>query len=231
MSSKVAAKLKVTGIFAVSCKHGLFLPNGVVDFHKGERYGCKCVLDVLESLKLCAPAGCRYRYVDVALVSGLLSSWSRGVKDILWSYDIACKHGIWFFEHVREGPDPLLPPDFDVQIRMLVNKFHLAGHVQTCADNYSFNYTRNVGQMSGELVESLWALLNGFQYITREMGAGHREETLVAGFLAVAWWKIVKMGECFPNRPHRTDSVSWSLFQHSSKESICSLHQSDPPGG
>ena len=29
-------KLSVTGVFAMSCKHGFFLPNGVIDFSKGE---------------------------------------------------------------------------------------------------------------------------------------------------------------------------------------------------
>lgn len=32
-----AAKLAVTGVYGVSCRHGCLLPNGVIDFHKGKR--------------------------------------------------------------------------------------------------------------------------------------------------------------------------------------------------
>lgn len=35
--SATGGKYDVTGVFGVSCRHGCLLPNGVVDFHKGER--------------------------------------------------------------------------------------------------------------------------------------------------------------------------------------------------
>lgn len=36
-SSEGAKALDVTGIFCVSCRHVFVCPNGVVDFHKGEK--------------------------------------------------------------------------------------------------------------------------------------------------------------------------------------------------
>ena len=32
------AHYSVAGVFAIQCKHGLYQPNGVADFPKGERY-------------------------------------------------------------------------------------------------------------------------------------------------------------------------------------------------
>ncbi|KIJ27639.1 hypothetical protein M422DRAFT_271180 [Sphaerobolus stellatus SS14] len=60
----------------------------------------------------------------------------------------------------------------------LVPKFHLASHIENCADKFSFNWTTNVGRTSGESVETIWVDLNQLATATREMGYGHRKDTL-----------------------------------------------------
>ncbi|KIJ31226.1 hypothetical protein M422DRAFT_186291 [Sphaerobolus stellatus SS14] len=47
-----------------------------------------------------------------------------------------------------------------MEIVWLVPKFHLASHIDGCADKFSFNWTANVGRTCGEIVESNWASLN-----------------------------------------------------------------------
>ncbi|KIJ43297.1 hypothetical protein M422DRAFT_170042, partial [Sphaerobolus stellatus SS14] len=45
-----------------------------------------------------------------------------------------------------------------------VPKFHLAAHIEGCADNHSFNWTKNVGRTCSKNVESNWASLNGLRF-------------------------------------------------------------------
>ncbi|KIJ28705.1 hypothetical protein M422DRAFT_93636, partial [Sphaerobolus stellatus SS14] len=72
-----------------------------------------------------------------------------------------------------------------------VPKFHLAAHIDGCADKFSFNWTNNVGRTCGELVESNWATMNGLATSTREMGYGHRKDVITD---AMNFWNFRKAG-------------------------------------
>ncbi|KIJ30997.1 hypothetical protein M422DRAFT_107675, partial [Sphaerobolus stellatus SS14] len=102
---------------------------------------------------------------------------------IVISYDIACKYHIHFHDRIANPASPLMTRSHRTHLRTnepiwLVPKFHLASHVDSCADNFSFNWTRNVGRTSGESVETIWANLNALATSTREMGYGHRKDTI-----------------------------------------------------
>jgi len=78
---------------------------------------------------------------------------------------------------------PLLSPEEmaafrAMEVKWLVPKFHLASHIEGCADNFSFNWTKNVGRTSGESVETNWASLNLLATSTREMGFGHHRDII-----------------------------------------------------
>lgn len=115
------------------------------------------------------------------------------------SYDIACKYSIHFWERVSHGTVVLINPLLQAlrQIVWLVPKFHLNGHKKECMDHFSFNFTKWVGRMSGELVETPWATLNWLKYSTRKMLAGARADTLSDHFNAWNWEKNIHAGVCF----------------------------------
>ncbi|KIJ35185.1 hypothetical protein M422DRAFT_133371, partial [Sphaerobolus stellatus SS14] len=72
-----------------------------------------------------------------------------------------------------------------------VPKFHLAAHIEECADKFSFNWTKNVGRTSGESVETIWASLNGRATATREMGYGHRKDVITDTMNALNFRKVI----------------------------------------
>lgn len=129
------------------------------------------------------------------MVAAILAASCLGIKDYLITYDIACKFFLHFIDRVQKGTFPILPADFDAEIVMLVNKFHLGGHIDSCADNWSLNYARGVGRFSGEAVESNWAEFNGLQYSTQEMGVGNRIETISDAFADHNWVKAIGLGK------------------------------------
>ncbi|KAG8902439.1 hypothetical protein FRC00_007975 [Tulasnella sp. 408] len=117
----------------------------------------------------------------------------RGIKDIIISYDIACKYSIHFFNRVTQPPYPLLPSNLQslADIKWLIGKFHIGGHKEDCQKFFNFNYTKGVGRMSGELVETVWAYFDYLKYQTREMGPGSRQEMLTDAMNFWNWQKIV----------------------------------------
>lgn len=146
----------------------------------------------------------RYANVDPPVATAIESGLERGVLDFIFSYDIACKYSVHFFERIKSAlPNkaPLFSPTasnaFDsglAAITWLIGKFHLGGHKEECSKSFSFNYNKLVGRMSGELVETIWAAFNWLKYQTREMGPGPRIETLSDAMNHWNWQKIIKIG-------------------------------------
>lgn len=141
--------------------------------------------------------GYRFAYVDVTIGSVLKRSLEQGIVQNVHSYDSACGWTKNFLKRLS-GYDPVLitPAEFEaLGLKALIPKFHLGRHKPECSDTYSFNYTKDVGWMSGEAVETPWATFNWLQYALREMGWGNRRDLLTEHFLGWNWWKIIRMGE------------------------------------
>ena len=124
---------------------------------------------------------------------------SLGLTRIVISYDIACKYQIHFLKRIGDLAWPLMTPEqqamfLTCSIVWLIPKFHLAAHIEGCADKFSFNWTKNVGRTCGELVESNWASLGALATSTREMGFGHRRDTLTDAMADWNWRKAINEG-------------------------------------
>ncbi|KIO33174.1 hypothetical protein M407DRAFT_18033 [Tulasnella calospora MUT 4182] len=169
-SPEGAKALDVTGIFAVSCRHIFICPNGVVDFHKGEKY----------------------RYVDVCFSGPLNHSYAAGLRYFVITYDIACKYGVNFKSRCCTPTCNfvLIPTEKgEINTIFCVNKFHQESHEDGCAAKNALEYTKYVGRTCGEGVETIWAKMNWLRYTTREMSPGHRIETLSEHFNDWNWQK------------------------------------------
>ncbi|KIJ26119.1 hypothetical protein M422DRAFT_85161, partial [Sphaerobolus stellatus SS14] len=97
-----------------------------------------------------------------------------GLKRIVISYDIACKYNINFKRRITHRDWPLVTQrklrDLkNIKITWLIPKFHLAVHIEGCADKFSFNWVKDVGRTYGENVESNWPSLNVLATSVREM--------------------------------------------------------------
>ncbi|KIO17891.1 hypothetical protein M407DRAFT_84521 [Tulasnella calospora MUT 4182] len=178
-SPEGARGLDVTGVFCVSCRHIYVCPNGVIDFHKGEKY----------------------RYADLCFAAPLNMSYTAGLRYFVITYDIACKYGVNFMSRCcnKDCSFVLIPTDDgDINIVFCVNKFHQESHDDDCAAKNALDYTKFVGRTCGEGVETIWAKMNWLRYSTREMSAASRIETLSEHFNDWNWQKTIGLGEGFP---------------------------------
>lgn len=140
---------------------------------------------------------CRFAYVDMAMGSVIEQAIADRIRRLVLSYDSMCKYVKYLIHRLcRIHPALITEADLErVELECLIPKFHLGGHKADCADTFSFNYAKNVGRMSGELVETPWATLNGLQYSTREMGWGNRRDMLTDHMNFWNWRKKIGMGE------------------------------------
>ena len=132
--------------------------------------------------------------MDFPLTHVLRDIMDQGIKRIIVSYDVACKYNIHFKSRIANRAWPLMTREErrkldELNLVWLVPKFHLAVHIDNCADQYSFNFTKNVGRTSGEIIETNWPNLNALALSTREMGWGHRWDTIMD---AMNFWNYKK---------------------------------------
>jgi len=142
----------------------------------------------------------RFVNFDFALVQVLNRILALGITRIVISYDIACKFHIHFYERIQHPQWRLVTTEEFRRIERaelvwLVPKFHLASHIEGCADKFSLNWTRDVGRTCGESVETNWSGLNGLATSTREMGFGHRRDTITDAMSDWNWRKAINEGK------------------------------------
>lgn len=134
----------------------------------------------------------RTRYVNVDYVY-FAAVFSVLVQVIVVSYDIACQWSRNFRKRVENYQGCIT---YNKDTTFLVPKFHLPAHQQSCKDNYSFNYTKGVGQTDGEAPERGWAITNVFGPMTKEMGPGARHDLLDDVFGDQNWRKVARLRKC-----------------------------------
>lgn len=137
--------------------------------------------------------------MDVAFAAVLNALASSGIQRVVLSYNIACKFSTNFRDRVLFKDGPLLDTDAleGLDIVWVVNQWHLAGHQESCADEFGLRYKDNVGRFSGEAVETPWAQLDKLQYITRVMTWGNRRDVLTAVVNHWNWQKTLRIGTQF----------------------------------
>jgi hypothetical protein len=113
-------------------------------------------------------------------------------RDVVISYDIACKWSIHHLDRFRDNHSDLDIKNF--RFSYLVPKFHLPGRGAPCQTEYSFNFAKGVGRTHGETVEQEWAHINLAALSTREMGPGARHLALDDSWNWWNWRKILGMG-------------------------------------
>ncbi|KAI5888639.1 uncharacterized protein SCHCODRAFT_02587995 [Schizophyllum commune H4-8] len=153
-NAKRVRGLRATGVAAVICsRHNMFLPNGMGDLQKGERF-------------------CNMTYV---LASALAH---EEVPNVVYSYDVACVFDKKLKDRIATLPATIQGRIADMVLRYFVPNFHLPAHRAACHALYSFHFGLGVGRTHGETVEENWFLLNKSAAQTKPMGPGTRQLTL-----------------------------------------------------
>jgi Kyakuja-Dileera-Zisupton transposase len=141
----------VTGIVAIACaRHGCFTPNGVANLFRGEQQ----------------------KNVDWALVKACQTTTVDSRQGLLLIYDIACQYII----HLKERIGHLLPADLDVD--SAIGLFHVHGHKDICFFRYATTFIPGAAVVAGEILESLWAVLNAVTPAMRTATLAHRAEIM-----------------------------------------------------
>jgi hypothetical protein len=100
------------------------------------------------------------------------------LKELTLSYDVVCQWQKHLQARIRK-----LPADMQLDFDSFLCQYglpvwHASSHEAACRDENSLSFMPGVGKTDGEGIERLWAELNTFAYHTKNMGIGHRADTI-----------------------------------------------------
>jgi hypothetical protein len=79
-------------------------------------------------------------------------------------------------------------------VRFWIPQLHIHGHNDDCQYRYSLSFADGVGRTHGEGIETCWAEQNQIGGMIKEMGKGHRHNTLEDFSGDWNWLKAQQMG-------------------------------------
>ena len=107
-------------------------------------------------------------------------------------YDICCQWFVHFRERVSESE--FLELWESLEITPAVGKWHLAAHIAECFYKFSLNFVEGAGEVEGEIMETLWSVLDEVAGLTQGMSLAHRQEVLDDYMNDSNWQKITRIG-------------------------------------
>ncbi|KDR79699.1 hypothetical protein GALMADRAFT_63536 [Galerina marginata CBS 339.88] len=159
------------GVGCAACaRHGCFCIGSLVDFELGEKQSnmdwsvCEC-----------------FKHANL-----------NGITDVLLIYDIMCQYHVNLFKRITESTHLSLPDA--ITIVCAIGLFHVHGHKEECLYRFATTYIPGAGIVDGEILETLWSVLNETSRSIRGATTAHRTEVLDDHMGDSNWKKNINMG-------------------------------------
>ena len=121
-----------------------------------------------------------------------------GIVRVLLIYDIMCRW--WKNFKKRVNYSEFLEVSSSLDIWRGIGDLHVKGHVKGCLTSFGLTYIEGAGVIDGEILETLWSVLNESSRSTRGASLAHRQEILDDHMNHSNWKKIVGIGiDHFPH--------------------------------
>ena len=150
--------------------HGCFCPGSLVDFPKGEKQ----------------------MSMDYSVSEGIKTTHMQEIEQMALIYDVVCEYGVHMIKRFLEHPGLTLPTG--LEIIKAIGLFHVHGHQDECLHRYAMTYIPGLGMIDGEILETLWAVLNKIARSTCGATIAHRTEVLDDHMGDSNWKKIINIG-------------------------------------
>src|SRR5580698_9848931 len=129
--------------------------------------------------------------IDYAVCQTLCSMVDN--SQVVAIYDVTCQWSRNFRHRVQNSNYLDIPPN--LAINPAVGKWHLGAHVAECFPKFSLNFICGIGQVDGEILDTLWSATNKVAGTTQAMGKSHRSEILDDNMYDSNWKKWLGIGK------------------------------------
>ncbi|KAI6140502.1 hypothetical protein BKA82DRAFT_4450509 [Pisolithus tinctorius] len=128
--------------------------------------------------------------MDYSLANALQYNMT-GINHVLCFYDINCSYMKNLRTWVRNSAFIDIPDS--MQIMPGIGMWHVHGHKQECYARYAPLFMQGAGWVDGEIIETLWSLLNIASTSAQGMSSPHRQELLDFQISDCNFMKMIRM--------------------------------------
>jgi hypothetical protein len=206
-ANRSRGKLEATGIGATACaRHGCFFPHSTVDFQKGERYVGRWI----PASVIFKPMSYRQVNMDYSLTHAMQHNMDR-ITRVITFYDINCSYMKKLRARVAGNQFIQISPE--LEITPGIGIWHVHGHRAECFARYAPLFIPGSGWVDGEIIETLWSMLNIVSGSTRGMSSPHRQELLDFQMNDSNFMKMIRMSmssllHCMPSTINQNNIIS-----------------------
>jgi hypothetical protein len=131
--------------------------------------------------------------MDWSLCEALATTNIGSIRHVLHIYDINCEYCKKLGERIESNE--MLSIDDHIILVHAIGLFHIHGHKNDCLYRWATNYVPGAGVVDGEVLETLWSVLNTVSAATRTASLAHRTEILDDHMNDSNWKKMLHIGE------------------------------------
>lgn len=130
--------------------------------------------------------------MDWSLCEALATTNVDQIEKVLHIYDINCQYHINLIARIRRNAELSVPDK--VNIIHAIGLFHVHGHKDDCLYRFATSYVPGAGVVDGEILETLWSVLNSVSATTRTASIAHRTELLDDHLADSNFKKMINIG-------------------------------------
>ena len=130
--------------------------------------------------------------MDWSLCEALATTNVGEISQVLHIYDINCQYQKHLRDRVQASPFLSIPEH--IKLVHAIGLFHVHGHKEKCLYHWATSYVPGAGVIDGEVMETLWSVLNSVSASTRTASLAHRTEILDDHMNDNNWKKMLHIG-------------------------------------
>ena len=126
--------------------------------------------------------------MDWSFAEALKNTNMGDLPTVMLIYDIMCQYHVNLPERVARNPWLTFPP---VKLEKAIGLFHVHGHQDECYFRFASSFIPGAGMVDGEVLETLWSVLNNISRSTQTATLAHRAEVLDDHMNDSNWKKLI----------------------------------------
>lgn len=131
--------------------------------------------------------------MDYSLCHSIANSNVGDIDKLILYYDVVCQYCVNLLRRVRDAKK-YLPFPYQKRIYYGIGAFHISGHIPRCFPRHSPHFIPGAGVIDGEVLESLWSVLNEVSPSAQTASLAARAELLDDHMLDSNWKKLINIG-------------------------------------
>lgn len=131
--------------------------------------------------------------MDYAFCEGLKNSNLGAISRVILLYDINCQYCVYLKTRIEASGYLSIPEN--ITLVHGIGLMHIGGHVPSCFPRFTPTFIDGAGRVDGEILESLWAVLNEVSPSTQNASHASRREMLDDHMNDSNWKKMLSTSE------------------------------------